>query len=467
MSKKIKLGLLFVLILATLAPISFFLITNQKLPMLKNIQFSPQEITDVLNNPYMGWVPPADGGPYQQPHTLVYAGITWAELEPVKGSFNWSGIEEKYRFNYWGSEGVKINLRFILDLPGKEGHKDIPGWLYDEMEGDGTWYDSDSGAGFSPSYNNPVLISNHSRMIKAAAERYGKDSRVAFIQLGSLGHWGEWHTCLCDPASGSFPLIPVSNQYASQYLNTFAGKIFSMRRPFQIAKDNNMGLFNDMFGSTPQTNSWIDWINNGYVDDYGQPHPAMPDFWEYAPSGGEFAYGNAQQYLQDDTIGETLRQANESHTSWLGPSCPANLPTGCSEQSNIDALHKTMGYRFVLQSASHANIIRAGSALTVEMKWINKGTSPFYFDWPMELSLSNRNGRIVAKTTTSEDIRTWLPGTRIVTQKLDVPSNLWPGTYTLCVAIVDPSTGKPGINFAITNRRTDGRYGLAKVTVYK
>ena len=468
MTKKIKLCLFLILTLILLLFILFFLNNKPSWAALKNVCFYPKEISEVLNNPYIGWVPSAEGGPYPQPHSLVYAGITWAELEPEKGFFNWGGIEEKYKFNYWASKGVKINIRIVMDLPGDIGHKDMHDWVYDEIEEDGIWYDdAGSGAGFSPNYSNPVLIENHARMMRAMGERYGRDPRVAFIQLGSLGHWGEWHTCLCKPVKGSFPMTMVSNQYAEHYLNSFANKICTMRRPFEIAKDNKFGLFNDMFGSTEQTNTWIGWINNGYIDACGQQQPAMPDFWQYAPSGGEFAYGNAQQYLQDDTIDETLRQAEVSHTSWLGPSCPANLPEGCSEQANIDALHKTIGYRFVLQSVSQPNIVRKGSSLQVNMTWINKGTAPFYFKWPLELSLSNSYGRIVAKAETSEDIRTWFPGTKTVKQELSVPSNLWQGKYTLCVAILDPVTGKPAINLAIANKRSDGRYSVGEVKVKK
>ena len=41
-----------------------------------------------------------------------------------------------------------------MDVPGEEKHMDIPEWLYDKIEGQGTWYDMEYGKGFSPNYQN-------------------------------------------------------------------------------------------------------------------------------------------------------------------------------------------------------------------------------------------------------------------------------------------------------------------------
>ena len=70
---------------------------------------------------------------------------------------------------------------------------DIPWWLYEKTEEDGTWYDGEYGKGYSPDYNNKVFIEEHEKAIKALGEHFGKDGLISYIELGSLGHWGEWH----------------------------------------------------------------------------------------------------------------------------------------------------------------------------------------------------------------------------------------------------------------------------------
>ena len=429
--------------------------------------FTPTEIDSVLTNPYMGWAPWASGGPYSQPHSLVYINVTWRELEPTKGNYAFDAFERENKFSYWSANGKKIILRINMDYPESTSHKDIPDWLYNELSGDGTWYDIDWGKGFSPNYSNPKLIAYHRTLINALAARYNNDKRVPIIALGSLGQWGEFHTKKSSSFTIPFPKVAISDQYVQPYVDYFTNKMLIMRRPFQIAKSNGMGLFNDSFGSSSQTYDYfVDYINNGYTDYLtGEKHPAMPDYWKTAPSGGEIANYPGLTYLQDSTINTSLQMLRDSHTSWLGPCGPGSQPTGTSLQANFDKMLKTMGYRFVLQTVSHQSQAEPGSSLDVSMKWQNKGVAPFYYKWPLELSLSDSNGNIVAKSTTSEDIRTWLPGSKSVAHGLNIPSSLAAGTYNLCVGILDPDTGLPGINLAISGKRPDGRYTLSQINV--
>ena len=70
---------------------------------------------------------------------------------------------------------------------------DIPQWLYDKTDHAGTWYDMEYGKGYAPDYNNEQMIQYHKRAVNALGEHFGRDGLVSYIELGSLGHWGEWH----------------------------------------------------------------------------------------------------------------------------------------------------------------------------------------------------------------------------------------------------------------------------------
>lgn len=440
--------------------------------------FYPGEYYGVLNNPYMGWAPwspPSEseglaaGTEYPQSHKLVYAGVTWKEIEPAEGRYAWDAIEEKYQFDFWAQNGSRINLRIVMDTPASESHMDIPQWLYDKIGGEGTFYDNSSvGKGFSPNYNNETLIAEHKKLLEALAGRYKDDPRIGFIQLGSLGHWGEWHCWPYTPSTGVFPSLEVSDQYVQHYIDAFGdSKKLTMRRGYGLAGENRFGLFNDMFGDLASLTSpgwgWLDQIQNGYVDDFGAQQPAMADFWKYGPAGGEFANGNAFLYLTDDTIMSSLNQARLSHTSWLGPCSPAKYQGGAL-QANMDALLKTMGYRFVIESVTHAAGVQAGSKLPISLTVNNKGVAPFYFDWPVVLSLVDAQGNTAARINTDFDVKSWLPGRTVLNTEITVPG-LIPGNYTLCISIDDPDTGNPGIDFANTGRRENGSYTLDHLIV--
>ena len=284
----------------------------------------------------------------------------------------------------------------------------------------------------------------------------------------------EWH---CWPYSvadrgptGTFPAIGVSDQYVQHYIDAFGtSKKLTMRRGYGLAKDNQFGFFNDMFGDLPSLQSngwgWLWQIQNGYTDDLGNEHPAIPDFWQYGPSGGEFANGDSLRYLTDDTIIGTLDQARVSHTTWLGPCCPAKYSVGIYEQRNIDALAKTIGYRYVIESVTHNKSVDATEILPVTINLNNKGIAPFYSDWKLQLSLADSQGNIVTSVNSKEDIRTLLPGRTTINTEMKIHGNVRSGSYTLCVSIIDPDTGNPGIDLAIDGRRSDGRYALDQVEV--
>jgi len=450
--------------------------------------YYPKEHFEVLNNPFVGWSTRGTGGDRPQPHSLLYAGITWRELEPQKGLYDWNALESKYQFDYWRSQGKRFILRITMDEPADDpNHKDIPDWLYDMLvaaEGEqnaGKWYSSPSRRGFSPNYNSAELIQEHERLIRAFAAKYDQDPIVAFIQIGSLGHWGEFHNSP-ESEAGKFPNVSVSDQYVTHYLNSFSRPLIGMRKPFPIAAQNNLGLFNDVFGDRGSTDAWLDWIRIGwkgiknYIDSNQDPNAIqeaskMHDFWKTNFSGGEFANSNSREALQDDTIMETLRQARLSHTSWLGPSSPVSLRLGTDiqedVQANIDLLHKTIGYRFVLESVTAVTEASAGDTIAMNAVWNNKGVAPFYYNWPVAYALADPSGNLVASSVTSAgtDIRSWLQGKANQTANVAIPHDLPRGTYKLLVAILDPDTGKPGVSLAIEGKRADGWYPLQSIAI--
>lgn len=135
----------------------------------------------------------------------------------------------------WRSEGKHLVLRFICDDPGDESHTDIPDWLYRETGKDGDWYDNDYGKGFAPDYSNTTMIRRHTQAVKAMGERWGSDPLISYIELGSLGHWGEWHV---NYGAGirRLPLEEVREQYVKVWPEAFPNAMILMRRPFCSAK---------------------------------------------------------------------------------------------------------------------------------------------------------------------------------------------------------------------------------------
>ena len=410
--------------------------------MENDVHFKPGYSGGEFVNPYMGFAPPADGGPFSQPHSLVFANITWSDFEPEKGVYDFESLEKKINLDYWESKNIRLILRVVLDYPGKKKHKDIPEWLYEEIDKEGIWYEHEWGSGFSPNYDNKRLIYFHEKMIKALANRYNQDPAIAFIELGSLGHWGEWHTLQQDGIYIPFPKLPVAETYVDHYTEYLDGKLLLMRRPHQIAIKNNIGLYNDMFGRYDHTiEEFLDWVDNGYefwLTD--ERNPPMKAAWKTAPIGGEFApTKNWGDYFSEESFKGTMEQLKLTHVSWLGPSSPAYYPVEGELNEHIHQFLGKIGYHFRLRQSIHPKEVESKKDFELTLEWENTGVAPFYFPWPLEISLADEKGDIVYSQISAVDIRKWLPGKSKMEEQVKLSSSkCLKGQYTLCVAILDP-----------------------------
>lgn len=430
------------------------------LPKENEIEHQLKLYTGSITNPYIGWASDAHNLDAKQPHTLIFANVSWSSIEPSKGFYDFKSMENDIHYQYWKQKNVKLILRIYLDYPRPEMHMDIPNWLYEESNHQGISYDGNYGKGYSPEYSNQCILKHHGELIQQLAARYDNDPEIAFVEIGSIGHWGEWHTGKNGGVKMPFPSTDVSDKYIKQYIDAFKHVKLMVRRPLKIAKDKKLGLFNDCFGDVLQTQDcFIKWYNNGYLDSMtNDMQPAMPDFWKVSPSGGEVANYPGTQYFDDSCINTTLKQLEQSHTSWLGPSAPIYANSNLKNSSNLDLVRDKMGYKYYASSVKVSQAIVAGKNLPFTFKIKNIGIAPMYYNWKFKVILRNQEKEIAA-CRCNADITKWLPDSEnAVSGFIKIPENLPKGNYSLCYSIVDPSTGNPGINFANTNRLSDGSY---------
>lgn len=412
----------------------------------------------VLINPFIGSAAWADDpSPREQPFTLVYANLRWAELEPEPGVYDFDAFEEASHFDKWRAEGKRLILRFVMDLPGEKKHMDIPKWLYDLTGGDGKHYKTPYGRGYCPDYGNTELIAAHDRAIRALGARYDGDPFLAFVQLGSLGHWGEWHV---HEKAGTMPDEAVRDRYAQAYLDSFSHAKLMMRRPFRFAERNGLGLFNDMAGDPEATETWLDWITHG--GEYGETGEdalrAMPDGWKTAPIGGERAMAITPEELLGENLERTLSLLAESHASWIGPGSFVDIEQGGTLQSALDQVSRALGYRL---RVSNAQLTVSEDGASLALTWENDGSAPFYFDWKPVIRVTDQAGavQILAMGMDLADI---LPGVSITVETgIGAPAS---GAYDVEIAILDPNTGEPGVALAMETPEKNGWYHLLSFT---
>ena len=413
-----------------------------------------KESQAAFGNPLMGYVPSAWYNEVSEDISLLYMDITWAELEPEEGVYNWASIDEENQISRWRKEGKHLVFRFVCDIPGEEAHMDIPEWLYEKSGKAGKWYDGEYGKGFAPDYNNPTIISCHEQAVKALGEHFGQDGLISYVELGSLGHWGEWHVNYSEGIQ-RIPREAVRDKYILPWTEAFPDARILMRRPFASAEKYGFGLYNDMTGQPEATQSWLGWINNGgEYDQTGEKNVIVPmnDFWKTAPSGGEFTSSLSMEEMLDTNLSGTVEMIREAHTTFLGPKIPdENYVDGYKE------VLKNMGYRLWISMAELKNTAK-GSRL--KLTWENSGVAPMYKEWPVYVYIEDESGKLVEKSRISIKISSLLPGekattlTALETERLN---SLLEKGYRLSVGIEDPMTELPCVRFAMEALYQEGK----------
>ena len=398
-------------------------------------------------NAVMGYALRADNTS-QLDTKLRYVDVTWRELEPEEGKFDWEALEDKYHLSQLKNAGVHLVLRFVCDIPREEEHMDIPDWLY-ERTGDGTWYDTSYGRGYSPDYNNADFLTAHQRAIAALAGYF--DGFASFVELGSLGHWGEWHVKYEDGVI-PMPREKVRDQYVQHYLDAFSNAKLLMRRPFAIAAQKNLGLYNDMAGHEQATLDWLQWIENG--GDYWQAQEekalsAMPNAWQTAPIGGELTSSVSMKELLQNNLEDTLELIQASHMTFLGPQIADD-----TYQEGYQAVLGRLGYRLWIRQARLRPSIHG---VQLSMIWRNDGMAPFYWDWPVYAYVLDENGAVQEARLVPLRLSTLLPG-----EETEVKVSLGSDglgkkrRQRIAVGILDPMTSQNAVWLAMDAEKQNG-----------
>ncbi|WP_052301814.1 DUF4832 domain-containing protein [Butyrivibrio proteoclasticus] len=346
---------------------------------LTGTTYKYKEGTEAIMNPYIGYAPDTNSESLCDKSSLIYCEITWADLEPTEGEYNWDLYDKFHNLDKWRALGKNMVLRFVCDKPGDEEHMDIPVWLYDKT-GDGEFYDMQYGKGYCPDYNNEVFIAEHEKVIKEIADHFRHDSLLTYVEIGSLGHWGEWHTYYM-AGLPQMPQTAVRARYVKHYSDNFDYCKLLMRRPFAELPDG-AGVFNDMTGISHDTSAFLKWIEEGgEYNETGEKDAlkAVPEIWNTAPVGGEFASSVPISTMLGSDYDQTVDLLQKSHMSFIGPMVPYTKRENLEFMEAADSILKYVGYRYRI---SELNIRKSIGRDTVELTatFTNDGVCPIYFD---------------------------------------------------------------------------------------
>lgn len=339
------------------------------------------------------------------------------------------------------------------------------------------WPDGVPHGDVTTQWTSDILKNRLTAFIQKLGQAWDNDPRVAYIELGLWGNWGEHHIWPDKLADGT-DRMPLSFQTAlgNAAAQAFQNKKVQVRYP-DTFQNYSFGFLWDSFA---------------LIDDLsGGEGIVARNVWRTQVNGGEVAYDWGQKQIQpgdspDDTLSDpnhrnyVIDWIRKTHTSSLGWIDLYNAGNSAVSQGAA-LMQKEFGYRFVINQATFSGSVQPGSQMNVAFQVVNKGSAPFYYNWPVEASLLNSDRSVAWKGIFNNvDIRSWMPGddwnsttrqynqapaVQQVSGAFTIPSNMPSGTYTLALSILDPYGYKPSARFANTNYYTGGRTPLGKVGI--
>ena len=419
--------------------------TGSPSPGRETITVRFAETEDLLTNPGRGWMT-SQRLPRRKPRlpcSVAYFRLNWGEIEPVEGQPKWELIDES--IDAWAAHHVRIAFRIMTANAHTSGYYCSPKWLFDAgcrsyeyvRGGPDTMAGGKRIPRIEPDYADPLFLEKHGGFIKALADRYDGHPRIEFLDIGSYGIWGEWHTPNGKPWAVRRRIIDM---YLEGFPKTPLVQMSDDAEALAYSIAHGTGFRRDGVGSPWHEKTWIGSDKYAGVEGFADQWKRAPVVFEWY---GPYDFLKRRGWSFDSAVNFIL----SNHATYIND----NLgPVPDEEQPKLDELARRSGYRFVLRQVSHPACISPGEKLEVCMKWSNVGVGKLHRRHPLVLYLVDPDGGIAAsQEQTDVDPTSWLPGDHKVTGRIEIASTLTPGTYTLGIALTDPDTGTPAILLAI------------------
>jgi len=420
----------------------------------------PEESDEFLLNPFRGfasthcfndWI--ARGVPRHPLCGAVQYRWYWDELEPREGDVRFDIIDQtlaKARAN-----GQRLNFRVMC----QDGVAHVPAWV---RAAGAKGYVYTDGSGWQPEYNDPVFLEKHANLLKALGQRYDGHPDLDFVDIGTVGRWGEWHTSETGwPMPADSVRAKIIDMYFRYFPNTPLVMLIGGEYGLKYALERGAGWRADCLGDMGGFSATWNHMRDSYP-------PALEaagakDAWKKAPVVFETCwtmnYWRQMKWDIDYILGWALGQ-HATITNNGSDSIPADW------EQKVREFEKKMGYRFVLRSMEHSMSAALGDSLRIRMEWENTGVAPCYLNFPLAIQLRSADSSAARVLDCGTDITGWLPGVVKLDLALAVPEDLPPGEYDLGVAMLDPWTNEPKIKFAVRGRSEDGWCRFSRVGLY-
>jgi hypothetical protein len=420
----------------------------------------------------------------------LYLRLAWAYLEPAEGKFDWAVLDRI--ITKWTAQGLGIAFRISCKETSTdrlEQQYATPRWVK-EAGAQGGYYRAGQAVGpegpWEPRFDDPVFLAKLDRFLAAFAARYDAQPWVRYVDIGSIGDWGEGHTWA---GSRQVLSLAVRKQHVDLHRKHF-------KRALLVISDDYVYALSDSAERAilhqhilAQGISYRDdsIMVNGYFSSTSGRHTVRspeyfadayrrtPTVFELEHYGKVKELGNwearpgsaAAQYGQGKTGPDFFRGALQLlHATYLGYHGDARQWLDDNPALTRELLNRC-GYWLFPGSLELPVILPAGTTVPFRLTIENRGGAPPYQPYELRLRLAADGAAWEGGAGRADT--SWLPGAPIVVQgELALPTGLKPGRYAVQLGLfdADPGRNRP-VEWALQAalRTADGYYRVAEAEV--
>lgn len=461
------------------------------------------DATRVLINPHKGWYhhfPDNHPDKYQIAHDAdlldfpgmdhLYIRLAWAYLEPKEGQFDWAVIDRI--IEKWTAHGLGIAFRISCKETSTDRIEQqfaTPRWVM-EAGARGGHYRMGQPTGpegpWEPAFDDPVFLAKLDRFLAAFAARYDAQPWLRYLDIGSIGDWGEGHCWAGSRKDLSFALRKLHvdlhlEHFKRTQLVISDDYVHALKEPAERASLHQHILANGI--SYRDDSIMVDGYFAGTSDRFtvrspeyfADAYPQTPTVLELEHYGKVKSLGNwdvladssAARFGKGKTGPDFFRGALELlHATYIGYHGDARQWLTDNPELTKELLNKC-GYWLFPTALELPDKSVAGATVPLTLTIENRGVAPPYAPYELRVKLSGEGTHSVHVAGGAE--KSWLPGKPIVLRfELPLPAALQPGQYQLAVGLFAAAAGKARpVEFALKEsaRDLEGYYRVGTVPV--
>lgn len=444
---------------------------------LSTVVVRPKEIHDVLVNPGMGITtfqrfegqalnPPltwSEEGPTEKladpelkpefpPTSVSYCRWVWDVIEPKRGEFHWEIID--LALDEARKHGQTLAIRL---MPYTDKHA-LPDWYRSSGARRANKPSDKDGSIWQPDYTDPLFLKYWGELVAESGKRYDANPFLDSVDISSIGYWGEgWSPYMPD---FSYQKQLTDIWFAAFHVTPLLMN-FDEEQALAYGTQRGAGWRLDCLGDLRHFSD-NPYFQPEMLDVYPQQvvRAGIQEVWQRSPVSLETCGTPAEWKKDGFDVEYILAQALRWHVSTVNVK---SSPIPAEWKTQFEDFQKKVGYRLILRRLEYPRTVRAGQMMQIHMWWLNAGVAPVYREYRLALEMRSAGGSGFA--TVPVDVRKWLPGDAVFDGPLYVPAELKAGKYRVRIAMLDPRTGKPAIQFAIEGRQPDGWYEFGEITV--